>query len=120
MRNQTRWVTQAPVRGRGRFSQMTQVGRSSTTLLIHFLPPPLLLSISLAQPAVMDKSVQRVQNKLASMLDRLELEIQSVEKRIGDKLHMLDRDEVRRQGRNTYSAAGRMALSSSLSSRRRS
>lgn len=42
----------------------------------------------------MDKSVQRVQNKLASMLDRLELEIQSVEKRIGDKLHILDRDKV--------------------------
>lgn len=46
------------------------------------------------QPAV-DKSVQRVQNKLASMLDRLELEIQSVEERIGDKLHILDRDKVR-------------------------
>ena len=46
------------------------------------------------QPAAVDKSVQRVQNKLASMLDRLELEIQSVEKRIGDKLHILDRDEV--------------------------
>lgn len=47
----------------------------------------------LLQPTV-DKSVQRVQNKLASMLDRLEIEIQSVEKRIGDKLHILDRDKV--------------------------
>lgn len=48
----------------------------------------------MTQPAAVDKSVQRVQNKLASMLDRLELEIQSVEKRIGDKLHILDRDKV--------------------------
>lgn len=38
--------------------------------------------------------MQRVQSKLASMLDRLEVEIQSVEKRIGDKLHILDRDKV--------------------------
>lgn len=45
------------------------------------------------KPAV-DKSVQRVQTKLASMLNRLELEIQSVEKRIGDKMHVLDRDKV--------------------------
>lgn len=44
------------------------------------------------KPAV-DKSVQRVQTKLASMLNRLELEIQSVEKRIGDKMHVLDRDK---------------------------
>lgn len=44
------------------------------------------------QPAV-DKSVQRVQTKLASMLNRLELEIESVEKRIGDKMHVLDRDK---------------------------
>lgn len=43
------------------------------------------------KPAV-DKSVERVQTKLASMLNRLELEIQSVEKRIGDKMHVLDRD----------------------------
>ncbi|CAN0487810.1 unnamed protein product, partial [Ectocarpus sp. 12 AP-2014] len=43
------------------------------------------------QPAV-DKSVERVQTKLASMLNRLELEIQSVEQRIGDKMHVLDRD----------------------------
>lgn len=42
----------------------------------------------------MDKSVQRVQSKLASMLDRLEVEIQNVEERIGDKLHILDRDKV--------------------------
>lgn len=40
----------------------------------------------------MDKSVERVQTKLASMLNRLELEIQSVEQRIGDKMHVLDRD----------------------------
>lgn len=44
------------------------------------------------KPAV-DKSVERVQTKLASMLNRLELEIQSVEKRIGDKMHVLDRDK---------------------------
>ncbi|CAM9092745.1 unnamed protein product [Laminaria digitata] len=44
------------------------------------------------EPAV-DKSVERVQTKLASMLNRLELEIQSVEKRIGDKMHVLDRDK---------------------------
>ncbi len=37
------------------------------------------------QPAV-DKSVERVQTKLASMLNRLELEISEVEKRIGDKM----------------------------------
>ncbi|CBJ30050.1 conserved unknown protein [Ectocarpus siliculosus] len=43
------------------------------------------------EPAV-DKSVERVQTKLASMLNRLELEIQSVEQRIGDKMHVLDRD----------------------------
>jgi len=33
-----------------------------------------------------DKSVERVQTKLASMLNRLELEISEVEKRIGDKM----------------------------------
>ena len=44
------------------------------------------------QPVV-DKNVQRVQNTLASMLDRLEVEIETVEKRIGDKMHVLDRDK---------------------------
>lgn len=34
-----------------------------------------------------------MQTKLASMLNRIELEIQSVEKRIGDKMHVLDRDK---------------------------
>lgn len=37
------------------------------------------------KPAV-DKSVERVQTKLASMLNKLELEITEVEKRIGDKM----------------------------------
>ncbi|CAM9669882.1 unnamed protein product [Discosporangium mesarthrocarpum] len=44
------------------------------------------------QPTAVDRSVQRVQSRLASMLDRLEQEIDSVEKRIGDKMHILDRD----------------------------
>lgn len=37
------------------------------------------------KPAV-DKSVAQVQTKLASMLNRLELQISEVEKRIGDKM----------------------------------
>lgn len=56
------------------------------------LCPPNLLSTHLTQKPAVDKSVERVQTKLASMLNRLELEIQSVEKRIGDKMHVLDRD----------------------------
>ena len=48
----------------------------------HHCTRPLLFVI---KPAV-DKSVERVQTKLASMLNRLELEITEVEKRIGDKM----------------------------------
>lgn len=55
--------------------------------------PSVRVSFCSIKPAV-DKTVQRVQTKLASMLNRLELEIQSVEKRIGDKMHVLDRDKV--------------------------
>lgn len=40
-----------------------------------------------------DKSLQRVQNKLASMLDKLEKDIQEVENKIGDSFHVLDRDK---------------------------
>ena len=47
------------------------------------------------QPAV-DKSVERVQTKLASMLNRLELEISEVEKRIGDKMVRSDYMRTRR------------------------
>jgi len=42
--------------------------------------------------ADIDKNLQRMQNKLASMLDKLEVDIETVEAKIGDKLHMLDRD----------------------------
>lgn len=48
-------------------------------------PRPHLPHCGAIKPAV-DKSVERVQTKLASMLNRLELEISEVEKRIGDKM----------------------------------
>ena len=48
----------------------------------RYCPRPRCCAI---KPAV-DKSVERVQTKLASMLNRLELEISEVEKRIGDKM----------------------------------
>lgn len=64
-----------------------------THLTMHSIRIPFGYPFCSTKPAV-DKTVQRVQTKLASMLNRLELEIQSVEKRIGDKMHVLDRDKV--------------------------
>lgn len=45
-----------------------------------------------AKERAVDKSVEHVQTKLASMLEKLEQDIQKVEAKIGDNFHMLDRD----------------------------
>jgi len=41
----------------------------------------------------MDKALERMRLKVASMLDKLEVDIEKVESTIGDKLHMLDKDK---------------------------
>ena len=50
-------------------------------------PPPS------SSTSAMDKALERMRLKVASMLDKLEVDIEKVESTIGDKLHMLDKDK---------------------------
>ncbi|TFJ85538.1 hypothetical protein NSK_003047 [Nannochloropsis salina CCMP1776] len=43
--------------------------------------------------SAMDKALERMRMKVASMLDKLEVDMEKVESTIGDKLHMLDKDK---------------------------
>ena len=56
-------------------------------------PPTPAVKAEEKSSSAMDKALDRMRMKVASMLDKLEVDIEKVETTIGDKLHMLDKDK---------------------------